>query len=118
MKAGKSGSRLAIQLGYQVPYADAIRREVGVPTVAVGLILEGPQAEAVLAEATREILRRHPDAVITFAGTARGIDRVVANAAIITAVSTSNCGCRRRVPTARSSQAVARLASRRLRYAL
>jgi 2,4-dienoyl-CoA reductase-like NADH-dependent reductase (Old Yellow Enzyme family) len=34
--------------GYQVPFAERIRREGGVPTMAVGLILDGPQAEAII----------------------------------------------------------------------
>ncbi|MGJ4729732.1 NADH:flavin oxidoreductase/NADH oxidase [Luteimonas sp. SDU101] len=36
--------------GYQVPLAEAIRREVGMPVIAVGLITEPAQAEAILAE--------------------------------------------------------------------
>ncbi len=35
-------------LGFQVPFAAAIRRGAGIPTMAVGLILDGPQAEAIL----------------------------------------------------------------------
>jgi 2,4-dienoyl-CoA reductase-like NADH-dependent reductase (Old Yellow Enzyme family) len=34
--------------GYQVPYARAIRREAGVASMAVGLILDGSQAERIL----------------------------------------------------------------------
>lgn len=34
--------------GFQVPYAEQIRREAGIMTMAVGLILDGPQAEAIL----------------------------------------------------------------------
>jgi 2,4-dienoyl-CoA reductase-like NADH-dependent reductase (Old Yellow Enzyme family) len=34
--------------GFQVPYAAQVRREAGVMTQAVGLILDGPQAEAIL----------------------------------------------------------------------
>lgn len=51
-----SGSRLAARRGYQVPYADAIRREAAVPTVAVGLILDGSQAEEVLAEGAADLI--------------------------------------------------------------
>ena len=36
--------------GYQVPLADRIRRETGLPTIAVGLITEAHQAEAVISE--------------------------------------------------------------------
>ena len=41
----------AIQLGpgYQVPYARRVKNEVGIPTVAVGLITAAAQAEAVIA---------------------------------------------------------------------
>ncbi|MET0544298.1 MAG: NADH:flavin oxidoreductase/NADH oxidase [Variovorax sp.] len=35
--------------GYQVPFAERIRRESGLPTIAVGLITEPKQAEAVVA---------------------------------------------------------------------
>ena len=35
-------------LGFQVPYAAAVREEVGILSMAVGLILDGPQAEAIL----------------------------------------------------------------------
>jgi 2,4-dienoyl-CoA reductase-like NADH-dependent reductase (Old Yellow Enzyme family) len=35
-------------LGFQVPFAARIRRDVGIATQAVGLILDGPQAEAIL----------------------------------------------------------------------
>jgi 2,4-dienoyl-CoA reductase-like NADH-dependent reductase (Old Yellow Enzyme family) len=34
--------------GFQVPLASAIRRDVGIPTIAVGLILEARQAEEIL----------------------------------------------------------------------
>jgi len=34
--------------GYQVPYAQAIRREAGVATMAVGMIVHADQAEAIL----------------------------------------------------------------------
>ncbi|AMM23666.1 NADH:flavin oxidoreductase/NADH oxidase [Variovorax sp. PAMC 28711] len=35
--------------GYQVPYAAQVKREVGIPTIAVGFITEAEQAEAILA---------------------------------------------------------------------
>ena len=46
--------------GYQVPFADAIRREVGIPTGAVGLISEAAQAEQIvsLGQADAVILAR------------------------------------------------------------
>jgi 2,4-dienoyl-CoA reductase-like NADH-dependent reductase (Old Yellow Enzyme family) len=40
--------RQKLPRGYQVPHAETIRRETGIPTMAVGAILDGPQAEAIL----------------------------------------------------------------------
>jgi 2,4-dienoyl-CoA reductase-like NADH-dependent reductase (Old Yellow Enzyme family) len=40
--------RVKLKRGHQVPYAEAIRREAAMPTMAVGVILDGPQAEAIL----------------------------------------------------------------------
>ena len=36
--------------GYQVPFAARVRTEAGIPTIAVGLITDADQAEAVLAD--------------------------------------------------------------------
>ena len=35
-------------LGFQVPFAAAVKRQADIPTMAVGLILDGPQAETIL----------------------------------------------------------------------
>jgi len=35
-------------LGFQVPFAECVRREAEIPTIAVGLILDADQAEAIL----------------------------------------------------------------------
>ena len=43
------GANMAIGPGYQVPFAAAIRKEAGIPTVAVGLITEAAQAEEIVA---------------------------------------------------------------------
>lgn len=40
--------RQKLKRGYQVPHAEAIRAATGIPTMAVGAILDGPQAEAIL----------------------------------------------------------------------
>jgi len=40
--------RVPVAPGYQVPFAERIRREVGIATGAVGLITEAHQAEAIL----------------------------------------------------------------------
>jgi 2,4-dienoyl-CoA reductase-like NADH-dependent reductase (Old Yellow Enzyme family) len=37
-----------LPLGYQLPYAAKVRHDAGIATQAVGLILDGPQAEAAL----------------------------------------------------------------------
>ncbi len=41
--------KIALGAGYQVPYAQRIKAEVGLPTIAVGLITEPEQAETIVA---------------------------------------------------------------------
>ena len=41
--------KITLGPGYQVQFAEAIRREAGIPTIAVGLITEPQQAEAIIA---------------------------------------------------------------------
>jgi 2,4-dienoyl-CoA reductase-like NADH-dependent reductase (Old Yellow Enzyme family) len=43
-------AKVPVAAGYQVPFAEEIRREVGIPTAAVGLITEPRQAEQILAD--------------------------------------------------------------------
>lgn len=43
-----SGVRIELKPGYQVPFAERIRRETGVPTGAVGLITEAAQADQII----------------------------------------------------------------------
>ncbi len=43
-------------LGFQVPFAAAVRRGADVKSMAVGLILDGPQAEAVLREGDADLI--------------------------------------------------------------
>jgi len=40
--------------GYQVPYARAIKRATGMPTIAVGLITSPAQAEAILEDGSAD----------------------------------------------------------------
>ena len=40
--------KIALGPGYQVQFADAIKRETGLPTIAVGLITEGKHAEEIV----------------------------------------------------------------------
>jgi NADPH2 dehydrogenase len=42
--------KVPVHPGYQIPFAERIRREAGVPTIGIGLITEARQAEAILAE--------------------------------------------------------------------
>ena len=42
--------------GFQVPYAEQIRREAEIATMAVGLILDGPQAEAILQNGQADLI--------------------------------------------------------------
>jgi len=42
--------------GFQVPFAERVRREAGVATIAVGLITEPAQAEAVIAEGRADLV--------------------------------------------------------------
>jgi 2,4-dienoyl-CoA reductase-like NADH-dependent reductase (Old Yellow Enzyme family) len=48
--------KIPLAPGYQVPFARRIRAEVGVPTVAVGLITDARQAEAILAEGDADLV--------------------------------------------------------------
>ncbi|HZZ93341.1 MAG TPA: NADH:flavin oxidoreductase/NADH oxidase [Usitatibacter sp.] len=41
-------AKIPLGPGYQVPFAEAIRREAGIPTLAVGLISDAVQAEQIL----------------------------------------------------------------------
>ncbi|MGD9864729.1 MAG: NADH:flavin oxidoreductase/NADH oxidase [Pseudodonghicola sp.] len=53
IRAASSGTdfllkRVPLRKGHQVPYAAQIRTEAEMPTMAVGVIVDGPQAEAIL----------------------------------------------------------------------
>ena len=42
--------------GYQVPFAEAIRKQAGIPVAAVGQITEAAQAEAILSEGKADMV--------------------------------------------------------------
>ena len=42
--------------GFQVPFADRVRREASVPSMAVGLILTGHQAESILSDGRADLI--------------------------------------------------------------
>jgi 2,4-dienoyl-CoA reductase-like NADH-dependent reductase (Old Yellow Enzyme family) len=48
--------QIALSPGYQVPFAARIRHEADIPTMAVGLITEPEQAEAILAEEQADLI--------------------------------------------------------------
>ena len=59
-----ASAKIALGPGYQVPFAERIRREAEIPTGAVGLITDPAQANAIVAEGradcvflARELLR-------------------------------------------------------------
>ena len=58
VSSGGLSSEQRIQPGpnYQVPYAERIKREVGMTTIAVGLITEAEQAEAIVATAQADAI--------------------------------------------------------------
>jgi 2,4-dienoyl-CoA reductase-like NADH-dependent reductase (Old Yellow Enzyme family) len=57
---GLAGSATAAKVkrgpGFQLPYAEAVRRETGMPTMAVGLIVEPQQAEDALVAGKADII--------------------------------------------------------------
>ncbi len=57
---GISGAATAAQvprsLGFQVPFAERVRKEANIATMAVGLILEARQAEAILEEGQADLI--------------------------------------------------------------
>ena len=57
---GISGSATAAQvqrgLGLQVPYAERVRKEVGIASMAVGIILEAQQAESILQNGQADLI--------------------------------------------------------------
>src|SRR6266852_6166615 len=57
---GISGSATAAQvprgLGFQVPYAERVRKDVGIASTAVGIILEAQQAEAILQNGQADLI--------------------------------------------------------------
>ena len=57
---GISGAATAAQvtrsLGFQVPFAERVRKEADIPTMAVGIILEAQQAEAILENGQADLI--------------------------------------------------------------
>ncbi len=57
-------TRTKLKRGHQVPYAEAIRAETGIPTMAVGVILDGPQADAILLRGQADLIAIGREALI------------------------------------------------------
>lgn len=53
---GNAEVRIPLAPGYQVPFAEKVRRETGLATMAVGLIREPAQAEAIIAEGRADLV--------------------------------------------------------------
>jgi 2,4-dienoyl-CoA reductase-like NADH-dependent reductase (Old Yellow Enzyme family) len=51
-----AGWQHPIGYGYQVPFAAAIREQAGIPTMAVGLVVDPAQAEAVVATGQADLV--------------------------------------------------------------
>jgi 2,4-dienoyl-CoA reductase-like NADH-dependent reductase (Old Yellow Enzyme family) len=49
-------AKIPVGPGYQVPHAERIKRESGLPTMAVGMITEARQAEAILVEGKADMI--------------------------------------------------------------
>src|SRR5271170_1389192 len=64
---GISGAATAAQvtrsLGFQVPFAERVRKEADIFTMAVGIILEAQQAESILQSGQADLIDRPPVAV-------------------------------------------------------
>jgi 2,4-dienoyl-CoA reductase-like NADH-dependent reductase (Old Yellow Enzyme family) len=50
------GQKIALGPGYQVPFAERIRRETGIATMAVGMISDARQAEAIIGEGRADMV--------------------------------------------------------------
>lgn len=51
-----TAARIPREPGFQVPFADTVRREADIPTMAVGLILTAAQAEEILAAGSADLI--------------------------------------------------------------
>lgn len=51
-----SARSMAGRLGFQVPFAETLRQEAGIPTIAVGLIIHATQAEAIVADGRADMV--------------------------------------------------------------
>ena len=59
-----AAARVKRQPGFQVPFAERVRRETGMPTQAVGLITHPRQAEAILAQGQADLVAIGREALV------------------------------------------------------
>ncbi|MEZ5739702.1 MAG: hypothetical protein R3E68_09790 [Burkholderiaceae bacterium] len=52
----RGGSSVPLGYGYQVPFAEKLKKEAGIRTVAVGLIVHADQAEAILQQGRADLV--------------------------------------------------------------
>lgn len=69
IRAASSGTdfllkRKKLKRGHQVPYAAAIRQQLDIPTMAVGVILDGPQAEDILQRGDADLIAIGREALV------------------------------------------------------
>ena len=57
-------ARRPARAGYQVPYAEHVRRETSLPTMAVGLILTPAQAEGILQQQQADLVLLAREALV------------------------------------------------------
>lgn len=48
--------KISLSPGYQVPFAERLKRDVGMPTIAVGLITEARHAESIVASGQADMV--------------------------------------------------------------
>ena len=64
LKGSATNARVKRDYGYQVPYAAQVRREAGIATIAVGLILDPHQAERILQDGDADIVAIGREALV------------------------------------------------------
>ncbi|WPZ37188.1 NADH:flavin oxidoreductase/NADH oxidase (plasmid) [Thalassobaculum sp. OXR-137] len=69
IRAASSGTdfllkRQKLQRGHQVPYAARIRQDLEMPTMAVGVIIDGPQAEEILQQGSADLIAIGREALV------------------------------------------------------
>lgn len=64
IRGSATNARVRRSFGYQVPYADEVRREAGIGTIAVGLILDPHHAEDILRQGQADLIAIGREALV------------------------------------------------------